>query len=51
MGIKFPRWLRPWMRFGVPVLVVIILIMDKLLKAWLLHTNDSFAHYLETVTK
>ena len=26
-GLKFPRWLRPWMRFGVPVLVVIILIM------------------------
>lgn len=26
-GLKFPRWLRLWMRFGVPVLVVIILIM------------------------
>ena len=24
---------------------------NKQLKAWLLHTNDSFAHYLETVTK
>ena len=24
---------------------------NKQLKAWLLHTNDSFAHNLETVTK
>ena len=26
-GLKFPSWLHNWMRFGVPVLVVIILIM------------------------
>ena len=26
-GLKFPGWLYNWMRFGVPVLVVIILIM------------------------
>ena len=26
-GLKFPAWLYHWMRFGVPVLVVIILIM------------------------
>ncbi|MEC4176689.1 sodium-dependent transporter [Adlercreutzia sp. R7] len=26
-GLKFPTWLHGWMRFGVPVLVVIILIM------------------------
>ena len=26
-GLKFPGWLHNWMRFGVPVLVVIILIM------------------------
>ena len=36
-GLKFPRWLRPWMRFGVPVLVVIILIMGwvPIVSSWL----------------
>ena len=36
-GLKFPAWLRPWMRFGVPVLVVIILIMGWLpiVTSWL----------------
>lgn len=36
-GLKFPRWLRPWMRFGVPVLVVIILIMAgvPIVSSWL----------------
>ena len=26
-GLKFPRWLYYWMKFGVPVLVIFILIM------------------------
>lgn len=26
-GIKFPRWLRPWCTYGIPVLMVIIFIM------------------------
>lgn len=36
-GLKFPTWLRPWMRFGVPVLVVIILIMGwvPIVSSWL----------------
>ena len=36
-GLKFPRWLRPWMRFGVPVLVVIILVMGwvPIVSSWL----------------
>ncbi len=36
-GLKFPRWLRPWMRFGVPVLVVIILIMGwvPIVSSWM----------------
>lgn len=36
-GLKFPRWLRLWMRFGVPVLVVIILIMGwvPIVSSWL----------------
>ena len=36
-GLKFPRWLRPWMRFGVPVLVVIILVMGwvPIVGSWL----------------
>ena len=36
-GLKFPRWLRPWMRFGVPALVVIILIMGwvPIVSSWL----------------
>ncbi len=25
-GLKFPSWLYPWMRFGVPVLIIVILI-------------------------
>ena len=34
---QVPRWLRPWMRFGVPVLVVIILIMGwvPIVSSWL----------------
>ena len=36
-GLKFPAWLLPWMRFGVPVLVVIILIMGwvPIVSSWL----------------
>ena len=36
-GLKFPGWLHNWMRFGVPVLVVIILIMGwvPIVTAWL----------------
>ena len=36
-GLKFPRWLRLWMRFGVPVLVVIILIMGwvPIVSSWM----------------
>ena len=36
-GLKFPRWLRLWMRFGVPVLVVIILVMGwvPIVSSWL----------------
>jgi len=36
-GLKFPGWLHNWMRFGVPVLVVIILIMGwvPIVSAWL----------------
>ena len=36
-GLKFPAWLLPWMRFGVPVLVVIILILGwvPIVSSWL----------------
>ena len=36
-GLKFPAWLLPWMRFGVPVLVVIILIVGwvPIVSSWL----------------
>ena len=36
-GLKFPGWLYNWMRFGVPVLVIIILIMGwvPIVSAWL----------------
>ena len=27
VGLKFPAWLHPWMRFGVPALVLVILVM------------------------
>ncbi len=35
-GLKFPAWMRPWMTFGVPVLVLVILIMGwaPLVGAW-----------------
>ena len=35
-GLKFPRFMLNWMRFGVPVLVVVILIMGwiPILQAW-----------------
>ncbi len=26
-GIKFPRWLKPWCKFGIPTLMIIIFIM------------------------
>lgn len=35
-GLKFPTWLLPWMRFGVPILVLVILIMGwvPLVSTW-----------------
>ena len=34
--LKFPAWLHPWMRFGVPALVLVILVMGwaPLVTAW-----------------
>ena len=26
-GLRFPTWLLPWMKYGVPILVVVILVM------------------------
>lgn len=36
-GLKFPKWLYNWMRFGVPALVIIILIMGwtPIVQTWL----------------
>ena len=36
VGLKFPAWLHPWMRFGVPALVLVILVMGwaPLVTAW-----------------
>lgn len=36
VGLKFPAWLHPWMRFGVPALVLVILVMGwaPLVGAW-----------------
>lgn len=36
-GMKFPKWLYNWMRFGVPALVLIVLVMGWLpiIKAWI----------------
>lgn len=36
-GLRFPVWLHNWMRFGVPALIVIILIMGwvPLIQTWL----------------
>lgn len=36
-GLKFPRWLHNWMRFGVPALIVIIFVMGwlPLIQTWL----------------
>ncbi|MCI8469384.1 MAG: sodium-dependent transporter [Eggerthellaceae bacterium] len=36
-GLRFPSWLRPWMRFGVPTLVLVILAMGWLpiIQVWL----------------
>ena len=36
-GLRFPHWLYPWMRFGIPVLVIIILIMGwvPIVSSWL----------------
>ncbi len=35
-GLKFPKWLYNWMRFGVPVLVLVILVMGwmPIIKVW-----------------
>ncbi|WP_371808849.1 sodium-dependent transporter [Adlercreutzia sp. ZJ473] len=35
-GLRFPAWLKPWMRFGAPVLVAIILVMGwaPIVAAW-----------------
>lgn len=37
VGLKFPAWLHPWMRFGVPALVLVILVMGwaPLVAVWL----------------
>ena len=43
-GLKFPRWLRLWMRFGVPVLVGIILIMGGHLNHILLVRKQDKQH-------
>ena len=36
-GLRFPAWLHGWMRFGVPALIVVILIMGwvPLIQTWL----------------
>ncbi len=36
-GMAFPRWLHNWMRFGVPTLIIVILIMGwaPLIRTWL----------------
>ncbi len=36
-GIRFPSWIRLWMKFGVPVLVIIILVMGwaPIVTTWL----------------
>lgn len=36
-GLRFPSWLLPWMRFGVPVLVIIILAMGwmPIISTWM----------------
>ncbi|MBR3690541.1 MAG: sodium-dependent transporter [Eggerthellaceae bacterium] len=35
-GLKFPKWLYNWMRFGVPALVLVILVMGwmPIIKVW-----------------
>lgn len=35
-GLKFPKWLRNWMRFGVPALVLVILVMGwmPIIQTW-----------------
>ncbi|MCI2242588.1 sodium-dependent transporter [Adlercreutzia faecimuris] len=36
-GLKFPAWIRPWMRFGVPTLVIVILALGWLpiIQTWI----------------
>ena len=36
-GLRFPAWIRPWMRFGVPTLVIVILALGWLpiIQTWL----------------
>lgn len=36
-GMAFPRWLHNWMRFGVPTLIIVILIMGwaPLIRTWI----------------
>lgn len=36
-GLKFPQWLYPWMRIGVPILIVVILVMGWIpyIQGWL----------------
>ena len=36
-GLRFPTWIRPWMRFGVPTLVIVILALGWLpiIQTWI----------------
>ncbi|MCI9129531.1 MAG: sodium-dependent transporter [Eggerthellaceae bacterium] len=36
-GMRFPKWLRGWMRFGVPALIIVIFVMGwiPIIQAWI----------------
>ncbi len=36
-GLRFPRWLHNWMRFGVPALIIVILVMGwiPIIQSWI----------------